>query len=217
MSVPSAGKIVVVDGAGSVRDLVRGLARPHDMVFHTIGSLTYLYVAEKNQIRRYLWQSGAPTNSQIVVANLPDASLSELRGSYGHELKNIALDGENRLFVSIASATNADPADLAATPKRGAIYVYDADGRAGRLYAQGIRNTEGLAIAPGTNDLWVVVNNRDNIAYPFITTMQAMEATTMARSFSPTSTIIRPKHSSACATAETTAGPSAIRTRTTGS
>jgi glucose/arabinose dehydrogenase len=167
VSVPNAGKIVVVDRAGGVRDLLTGLARPHDMVFQVIGGITYLYVAEKNQIRRYVWQSGAPTNSQVVVANLPDASLAELRGSYGHELKNIALDGANRLFVSIASASNADPADLAATPKRGAIYVYNADGSAGRLFAQGIRNAEGLAIGPGTNDLWVVVNNRDNIAYPF--------------------------------------------------
>ncbi|MFD1732213.1 PQQ-dependent sugar dehydrogenase [Deinococcus malanensis] len=74
--------------------------------------------------------------------------------------------------MSIASATNADPSDLAATPKRGAVYTYAANmlgqtATAGTLYAQGIRNAEGLAIAPGTSDLWVAVNNRDNIAYPF--------------------------------------------------
>jgi glucose/arabinose dehydrogenase len=166
VSVPSSNKIVAVSTAGAVADLLTGLARPHDMVFHTITGTTYLYVAEKNQIRRYVW-SGGPTNGQVVISGLPDASLPELGGSYGHELKNIALDGNNRLFVSIASASNADPADLAATPKRGAIYVYNADGTGGRLYAQGIRNAEGLAIAPGGTDLWVVVNNRDNIAYPF--------------------------------------------------
>jgi glucose/arabinose dehydrogenase len=136
-------------------------------VFHTISGTTYLYVAEKNKIRRYVWQGGTVGATQIVVANLPDASLPELGGAYGHELKNIAIDSLNRLYVSIASATNASPSDLAATPKRGAIYVYNADGSGGRLFAQGIRNAEGLAMEPGTNNLWVVVNNRDNIAYPF--------------------------------------------------
>ena len=35
------------------------------------------------------------------------------------------------------------------------------------MFARGLRNAEGLAFVPGTNDLWVVVNNRDNIAYPY--------------------------------------------------
>jgi hypothetical protein len=34
------------------------------------------------------------------------------------------------------------------------------------LFARGIRNAEGLSIVPGTNTLWVVINNRDDIAYP---------------------------------------------------
>jgi glucose/arabinose dehydrogenase len=167
VSVPSEGKVKLVSTSGAVTDLLSGLLSPHDLVFHTLTGTTYLYVAEKNKVRRYLWQAGSVGSNQVVIANLPDASLPELQGSYGHELKNIALDGLNRLYVSIASATNADPADLAANPKRGAIYVYNADGSGGRLFAQGIRNAEGLAIEPGTNNLWVVVNNRDNLGYPF--------------------------------------------------
>ena len=50
---------------------------------------------------------------------------------------------------------------------RASIYVYNADGSNGRLFARGLRNAEGLAMIPGTNTLWVVVNNRDDIAYPF--------------------------------------------------
>ena len=44
---------------------------------------------------------------------------------------------------------------------------YDADGKNRRLYARGLRTAEGLAFKPGTNELWVIVNNRDNIAYSF--------------------------------------------------
>jgi glucose/arabinose dehydrogenase len=45
--------------------------------------------------------------------------------------------------------------------------VYDADGKNPRLFAQGLRNAEGLDFVPGTNNLWVVVNNRDNAPYPY--------------------------------------------------
>jgi hypothetical protein len=103
---------------------------------------------------------------EVVVAALPSASSGELRGSYGHELKNLALYGST-LYVSIASATNASPSDAEATPVRGAIYAYPATGGTGRLVARGLRNAEGLALVPGTAALWVVVNQRDNIAYPF--------------------------------------------------
>jgi hypothetical protein len=102
----------------------------------------------------------------VVVTGLPDASTPELGGSYGHQLKNIALDGNHRLYVSIASSCNACASDAVASPVRGAIYQYDATGGGRRLFARGLRNAEGLAMIPGTNTLWVVVNNRDNIAYP---------------------------------------------------
>ncbi|GBF08159.1 glucose/sorbosone dehydrogenase-like protein [Deinococcus aerius] len=179
VSQPGQGKVLRLQSGAAPADpktastLLSGLKQPHDLVLSTQGGQAYLYVSETNRVSRYPLRNGVPDPAagQTIVGNLPDASLPELRGSYGHALKNIAIDGST-LYVSIASATNADPADLAATPKRGAIYTYSAttpnqNGTAGTLYAQGIRNAEGLAIAPGTRDLWVAVNNRDNIAYPF--------------------------------------------------
>jgi glucose/arabinose dehydrogenase len=71
------------------------------------------------------------------------------------------------LYVDIASATNANPADTRSDPVRSAIYRCDLDGRNFELFARGIRNAEGLAFAPGTNVLWAVVNQRDDIRYPF--------------------------------------------------
>jgi hypothetical protein len=103
----------------------------------------------------------------VVISGLPDASSPELNGTYGHELKNIALDGSDKLYVSIASTCNVCTSDTQSNPVRAAIYVYNADGSSGRLFARGLRNAEGLAMIPGTNTLWVVVNNRDDIAYPF--------------------------------------------------
>jgi glucose/arabinose dehydrogenase len=174
VSQPGAGKVSLVrpGSAGAtpqVTDFVSGLSNPHDMVFHTIGSITYLYVAESNQINRFVYHTGDLTaqNREVVVAGLPDASTPELRGSYGHQLKNIALDGNHKLYVSIASTCNACLTDTQSDPVRGAIYQYDADGTNRRLFARGLRNAEGLAFVPGTNTLWVAVNNRDNTPYPF--------------------------------------------------
>ena len=172
VSVPGQGRIArvrtVPGGDPVVSDWVTGLRNPHDIVFHEIDGTTWVYVAESHQIDRFVYDpaSGGAGTRQIVVAGLPDNSSPELQGRYGHQLKNIALDGD-RLYVSIASPSNADPADLDRDPKGGAIYLYPAGGGPGRLYAQGLRNAEGLAIAPGTRTLWVAVNNRDNIAYPF--------------------------------------------------
>ena len=173
VSRPGSGSIVLVRPNGSgdplVSDFVTGLKRPHDIVFHTIGTTTYVYISETNQIDRYVYTAGAltPSGRQVVVSGLPDASSPELNGTYGHELKNIALDGNDKLYVSIASTCNVCESDTQSNPVRAAVYVYNADGSSGRLFARGLRNAEGLAMIPGTNTLWVVVNNRDDIAYPF--------------------------------------------------
>lgn len=174
VSQPGAGKVALVrpgstGGAPVVTDFVTGLRNPHDLVFHTIGSVTYLYLSESHQISRYLYQSGDLTgqSQQVVIAGLPDASTPELHGTYGHQLKNIALDGNHKLYVSIASTCNACSSDTQSNPVRGAIYQYDADGSNGRLFARGLRNAEGLAFIPGTNTLWATVNNRDNTRYPY--------------------------------------------------
>ena len=173
VSQPGAGKVSLVrpgsaGGLPVVTDFVTGLRNPHDMVFHTIGGTTYLYLTESNQINRYVYQAGDLTGQsrQVIITGLPDASTPELMGSYAHALKNLALDGNHKLYVSIASTCNACLSDTQSDPVRGAIYQYDADGTNRRLFARGLRNAEGLAFVPGTNTLWVAVNNRDNTPYP---------------------------------------------------
>ena len=172
VSQPGDGKVVIVrpnlSGDPLISDFVTGLRKPQDIVFHTVGTTTYVYISESHQINRFIYNSGDLTahDRQIVVANLPDSSSPELHGVYGHELKNMILDANDKLYVSIASTCNACIEDTVSDPIRGAIYQYNADGSSGRLFARGLRNAEGLAMLPGTNDLWVAVNNRDNLAYP---------------------------------------------------
>lgn len=172
VSQPSTGRILLLrERAGDVPqefEFASGLRNPHDMVFHRIGDTTYLYVAESHQVTRSVYTSGNTTRTerQVVVADLPDDSTPELQGQYGHQLKNIALAADNKLYVSIASACNACAEDTVSDPVRGAIYQYNADGGGRRLFARGIRNAEGLDFIPGTNTLWIAVNHRDEIRVP---------------------------------------------------
>jgi glucose/arabinose dehydrogenase len=173
VSQPGRGKISVIKVSGwaqpAISDLISGLRLPHGMVFERIGEKLYLYVSESNQISRFVYLEGQAlkASQEIVLANLPDRSSSNLGGIYGHELKNIAIGPDRKLYVDIASASNANPADTKSNPLRSAIYRCDLDGRNLQLFARGIRNAEGLAFVPGTNVLWAVVNERDNIRYPF--------------------------------------------------
>lgn len=173
VSQPGLGQVTLLRPAsnGAVPQgftFVSGLQSPHDMVFHTISGTTYIYISEKNQINRFRYVSGdtAGRDRQVIIKGLPNSSTPELHGTYAHELKNIALDGDDQLYVSIASSCNVCAEDTTSNPVRGAIYRYNADGTGGRLFARGLRNTEGVRFLPGTNTLWAVVNNRDQVAYP---------------------------------------------------
>jgi glucose/arabinose dehydrogenase len=173
VSQPEQGKIVLIKDSGSaqavVNNLITGLRLPHGMVFERIGEKLYLYVSESNQVSRFVYSQGQvlKRSQEVVVPNLPDSSSSNLGGFYGHKLKNIAIGPDRKLYVDIASATNASPADTTSNPVRSAIYRCDLDGKNLQLFARGIRNAEGLAFVPGTDALWAVVNERDNIRYPF--------------------------------------------------
>jgi len=173
VSQPSIGKVLLVKVNGSgdplVSDFVTDLNQPHDIIFHAIGATTYVYISESDRIDRFIYNFGDMSvhDRQVVVTGLPDNSTAELKGAYAHALKNIALDDNHKLYVSIGSSCNACLEDTTSDPLRGAIYQYDADGSKGRLFARGLRNAEGLAFLPGTKDLWVAVNNRDNLAYPY--------------------------------------------------
>ena len=170
VSQPNQGtvKLIRPNGSGDpiVSTFVSGLRKPHDLVFHAIGGTTYLYISESHQINRYVYRPGDRTarGRQVVVSGLPFQGRADLQ--YNHELKNIALDRSHNLYVMLASSCDACVEDTRSDPKRGAIYRYGAAGGNRTLFAQGLRNAEGLAFVPGTSDLWVTVNQQNRIACP---------------------------------------------------
>lgn len=166
VSRPESGDVQVLTpgadpgGVPRTTTLVRGLTRPHGLAFD--GST--LYVAESDRVSAYDYRDGAVSARRTVVDGLPDASTPELRGAYAHALKSVAVGRDGAVYVSVGSTGNVSPEDRGASPERASI-LRVADGTT-TVFAHGVRNGTGLAIAPD-GSVWTAVNDRDQVAYPY--------------------------------------------------
>jgi glucose/arabinose dehydrogenase len=156
---PAAG-----GGAAAQKTLISGLTAPQGLAFDTVEGVQYLYVAESNQIDRYVWGSGGTLGARtVLVKGLPDESKS---GDDVHHVKSLAVGPDHTIYVTVGSASNATPDEPGESPPRGTIVSFHPDGTHMQVFASGVRNGEGLSFAPdGT--LWTAVNQRDEVPYPF--------------------------------------------------
>ncbi|HUA74851.1 MAG TPA: hypothetical protein VL988_08840 [Solirubrobacteraceae bacterium] len=169
VSAPSYGSVVALTpgrgmSAPRAKVLIGGLTEPQGLAFDTLKGKRVLYVAESNQIDRYLWRANGTVGSRrVLVRGLPDTDPS---GDDVHRLKSIAVGHDHTIYVTAGSASNASPDPPGEKLPRASILAFRADGSHGRVFASGVRNGEGLAFAPdGT--LWTAVNQRDEVPYPF--------------------------------------------------
>jgi glucose/arabinose dehydrogenase len=64
------------------------------------------------------------------------------------------------MYVAVGSLSNKS----AGEPElRAAVNEYNPDGSGHRIYASGLRNPVGLTLQPGTDTIWVSVNERDTL------------------------------------------------------
>ncbi|HET9649086.1 MAG TPA: hypothetical protein VFP34_12780, partial [Microlunatus sp.] len=149
-------------GRPTSRTLISGLRQPHGLAF----SGSTLYVAESHQVSAYTYSKGKVSNRRTVLSGLPDAKSPELGGAYAHALKSVAVGQDKALYVSVGSTGNLSPGDRSASPQRATILRVPPGGGRATVYARGVRNGTGLAVAPD-GAVWTAVNNRDNVAYPY--------------------------------------------------
>jgi glucose/arabinose dehydrogenase len=139
------------------RTLVSGLSSPQGMAFAKLGGQEYLFVAESDEVDRYVWSDGTLRARTVIVHNLPDGG--------AHPLKNVVVAPDHTVYVDIGSDSNASPPG-GTTPPRATVMAVDPNGAHLRVFATGVRNGDGLSFAPdGT--LWTAVNERDDIGFPF--------------------------------------------------
>lgn len=153
----SAGTITVLrdldaDGIADKRfTFAQGLQRPHGMVFIDGAIL----VADLSAVWRYDYEPG---DTVARSARVPVTKSGGLGKGGSHWTRNLAIsqDGK-RVYISIGSRGN-----LAEEPAPHAtVQELSLATGAQRTFASGLRNPVGIAFYPGTDDLYVVVNERD--------------------------------------------------------
>lgn len=169
VSRPKAGEVdVLTPVAGDAAapptsaPLLTGLNQPHGLAFHD----GRLYVAQSDRVDAYAYADGRAGDPQVVVDGLPDAKSPDLRGAYAHALKSVAVGDDGAVYVSVGSTGNVSEEDRDADPQRATILRVPPGGGKAEVFARGVRNGTGLAIAPD-GAVWTAVNNRDNIQYPY--------------------------------------------------
>ncbi|MBW6528361.1 sorbosone dehydrogenase family protein [Sphingomonas sp. RHCKR7] len=115
-----------------------------------------LYVANTDSLVRVPYTEGATS-----IAAKPELVV-KLPGGANHWARNVipAEDGRT-LYVSVGSASNVAEGGLAREKFRAAILQVYPREKTFRVFATGLRNPNGMALVPGTNRLWTVVNERD--------------------------------------------------------
>jgi glucose/arabinose dehydrogenase len=147
-------------GTGRPRPLLTGLTQPQGMAFARTGGRWVLYVAESDQIYRYPWgPRGIDGPRTVLAGHLPD---TDPAGDDVHRTKDLVVTRAGTIYFEVGSSSNASPDDLTMDPPRAVIMSVRPDGTGLTVVERGVRNGEGLALAPD-GVVWTAVNNRDNI------------------------------------------------------
>ena len=165
--VPSPDTIVLLrDSKGSghadQRFVLRrdGLQSPSGMAYVGDASGGKLYIADHDAIFAWDYHSGdtALTGAPVKIATLPAGGNHWMRGLLA------SADGK-QLYVSVGSSSNIGENGMKAEAGRAGIWQIDLTQNNGHLrqFAAGMRNPNAMAWNPSTNEMWSVVNERDQI------------------------------------------------------
>ncbi len=136
-----------------------GLNQPFGMLI--IGN--WLYVANTNAVLRFPYKKGQTkiTDKGVKLVDLPSG-----KGFLAnrHWTRNIIGNANNtKIYISVGSSSNIAENGIDKEKMRANILEMNLDGSGLRIYASGLRNPVGMGWAPGTSNLYVAVNERDEL------------------------------------------------------
>jgi glucose/arabinose dehydrogenase len=161
-AAPTANRIVLLrdadgDGVAETKTVfIDALNSPFGMAL--VGN--DLYVADSDEVLKFQYKPGATSIAEpgVKLTDLPAGTINH------HWTKNIiATSDGSKLYATTGSNSNAAENGIPAEEGRAAIYEIDLASGSKRLFATGLRNPNGMAWAPGTNVLWTVANERDEL------------------------------------------------------
>ncbi|CAD5269820.1 MULTISPECIES: PQQ-dependent sugar dehydrogenase [Halomonadaceae] len=131
-----------------------------------------LYVANQDAVVRFDYEEGQ------TEANGPPEEISKLPSEINHHWTKAMTASANGdfLYVGIGSNSNITERGMAAEVNRAEVWEIDTETGMHRPYATGLRNPTALTIQPDTDQLWAVVNERDelgpDLVPDYLTTVQ---------------------------------------------
>jgi glucose/arabinose dehydrogenase len=136
--------------ADQIQTFASGFKNPHGIAIRD----GQLYISDVIAI----WRAPYLNRESIVFSDFKRVTVSlDLRPT-GHTTRDIAFDPNGRLYLAYGSRDDVSEAQ----PPEATIELIADDGTMSP-FATGLRNVEGLAFQPITNDLWVTVNERDTL------------------------------------------------------
>ncbi|MEO6283596.1 MAG: sorbosone dehydrogenase family protein [Dyadobacter sp.] len=143
------------DGKPELREIfIEKLNKPLGMLVLK----NYFYVANTNGLYRYTYKEGETkiTSKGEKILDLPAG------GYNNHWTRNLLANADgSKIYVSVGSASNVADHGIAVEKRRANILQINPDGTGEKVFASGLRNPVGMDWAPGSNELWTAVNERD--------------------------------------------------------
>lgn len=158
---PSANRITLLrdtdgDGVAETKSAyIENLTSPFGMAL--VGD--QLYIANADALVRLPYKEGEERNTAapVKVADLP-------AGRNHHWTKRLVASPDGaKLYVGVGSNSNVGENGMAEEDRRAAVLEIDAATGATQVFAGGLRNPVGIDWNPVTKELWVAVNERDEI------------------------------------------------------
>ncbi len=148
--------------AESISLFASGLDRPWGILFYPAANPQWVYVGNAGTMVRFPYKAGDLKASGAAL-KMSDLPIKSTPGDY-HDTRDLALSKDGNILVSVGSGSNIDDPDkVPAEKNRASVLEYKADGTFVGVYASGIRNPVGLGVHPTTGEVWVSVNERDNL------------------------------------------------------
>ena len=159
---PSANRITLLrdaDGDGDAETrttFLDNLHSPFGMAL--IG--TDFYVANSDAIVRFPYAAG-DTRITAAATKLCDLPAGRINHHWTKDL--VASPDGAKLYATVGSNSNVGENGIEAEKDRAAVLEVDRASGQWRVFASGLRNPNGPAWNPQTGELWVVVNERDEL------------------------------------------------------
>ena len=159
---PSANRITLLrdtdgDGVAESRSVfITGLNSPFGMVL--VGD--YFYVADSDAILKFPYHSGDMKISApgTKLADLPAGTINH------HWTKDLTANADgSKLYATVGSNSNVGENGIEVEANRAAVLEVDRDSGKWRVFASGLRNPNGPSWQPQSGELWVTVNERDEL------------------------------------------------------